>query len=229
MFIAAGPQGVLTGLWSKVVGNIPGYEASGEATFARQAAMDRYATALTSLQKGRKLATEQARLERLAPSSQGLINNPMNEIVKAIGVREWLNDEIRLNLETIANPHSSVEDRRAASREIRELRGVLVTMPSMVQLTELQGQVRSGQGPAQDTISVPSLEDAQRAIPGTNPNLKLQPQGRPTIEDLLKINDPNELVKQMSDPTFIQSLSPAETRRLRSHLNILMQRQRREK
>lgn len=176
MFDGAGPIAWAAGEAGKLAGNIQGLERTGEETNLQRNALNIYAQTVTSvLKEGRTFKSELNQIEHLLPNTDLNNTNPLTEINKAIGLRDWIEQSITAERATEINRTLSRRRRIEAQEKVLDLQRVLRTLPDRDDMLAKREEIRTGRGGTSlDTLrrAVPSTEEFRRGI-----NESAQPKG----------------------------------------------------
>lgn len=168
IYDAASPLGTLTGQVSSLTGNFPGQETSAgpRVNQSRQRLRGIRASA-QKIKEGRQFASEVKTMDALLPDPDAYLQNPLDEVNKAIERRKQIGNYWQQDVETLNDPRSSVETKKKASARIAEYRLYLANEAPMAALMEKRAQLMQGQGgtSAKDAISViPGGQSVSKAV-----------------------------------------------------------------
>lgn len=168
VYDASSPLGTLTGQISSLTGNLPGQETSAgpRVNMARQR-LRAIRTGAQKIKEGRQFASEVKTMEDLMPNPDAYMQNPLDEVNKAIERRRAIGNYWQQDAATLADKGASAETKKKASARIAEYKLYLANEAPMPSLLEKRALLMQGQGgtSAKDLLSViPTGQTISKAV-----------------------------------------------------------------
>lgn len=145
MFDVVGIVPKLTGTLGGIAGQFAPELATPEID-AKKGAIDRYATAVLELNGHPRLRSVANEMTKLLPDRSGL-SNPQAELVKAIGMRELLENRLSRFQDELMDDSIPTNTKKDISDAAAKIRDTLETMPTLEQMQRRLQKHKSGQIP----------------------------------------------------------------------------------